>query len=313
MKPIKVGKKYKLVPRKLFVYNSIRKTIEKFASRPGFFASCEAWRSFHTNEGFMTDVYDGKLWKEWEEYLALPGNILLMLNVDWFRPYKHTVYSVGVIYLAILNLPRTLRFKPENIIIVGTIPGPHEPKLNMNTYLKPMVDELLQLWQGTQIAAEMSVFGSRTIRVALACITSDIPATRKLCGFYGLKANHGCSKCLKAFPTLSFSDSPDYSGFDRQNWPVRDLKVHREKAMQSIQAKTKSARDTIEREIGVRYSELLRLPYFDIVRGHQVDPMHNLFLGTAKNVTSLWKKIIFFLKYRYTRKSESNYSSCLCW
>lgn len=33
----------------------------------------------------------------------------------------------------------------------------------------------------------------------------------------------------------------------------------------------------IQHEAGVRYSELLRLPYFDIVRFHLVDPMHNLF------------------------------------
>lgn len=64
-------------------------------------------------------------------YLGIPGKLLLMLNVDWFRPYKHTVYSVGVIYLVIQNLPWTLRFKPE-IIIVGIIPGPHEPKLTIH-------------------------------------------------------------------------------------------------------------------------------------------------------------------------------------
>lgn len=196
-----------------------------------------------------------------------------MLNVDSFRPYKHTAYSVGVMYLAVQNLPHTLRFKPENIIVVGTIPGPHEPKLNINTYLKPMVDELLELWHGTQIRTEESVLGFRTIRVALACISSDIP---KLCGFYTFKAKYGCSKCLKVFPTTTFLDSPDYSGFNRHAWPLRDITVHREKAKKSNEANTKSARDTMEREIGVRYSELLRLPYLDIIKGHQVDPMHNL-------------------------------------
>ena len=38
----------------------------------------------------------------------------------------------------------------------------------------------------------------------------------------------------------------------------------------------------------LRYSELLRLSYFDPIRGHAVDPMHNLFLGTAKHVFSVW-------------------------
>ena len=67
----------------------------------------------------------------------------------------------------IQNLPQTLRFKPENIIIVGTIPGPHEQKLTINTYLKPMIDELLDLWKGIKIESRRSILGGRTLRVAL--------------------------------------------------------------------------------------------------------------------------------------------------
>ena len=26
------------------------------------------------------------------------SNISLMLNVDWFQPYKKTIYSIGIIY-----------------------------------------------------------------------------------------------------------------------------------------------------------------------------------------------------------------------
>ena len=66
-----------------------------------------------------------------------------MMNVDWFRPFKHTTYSIGVIYLVVQNLPRSLRFKLENVIIVGAIPGPHEPKYTINAYLEPMVEDFL--------------------------------------------------------------------------------------------------------------------------------------------------------------------------
>lgn len=93
MKVVKVGKKS---TRMLYVYNSIKNTIEKFASRHGFFESCEAWRNLNTGNRFMTDVFDGKLWNDWKDFLAVPGNLLVMLNVDWFRPFKHTTYSVGI-------------------------------------------------------------------------------------------------------------------------------------------------------------------------------------------------------------------------
>ena len=44
-----------------------------------------------------------------------------------------------------------------------------------------------------------------------------------------------------------------------------------------------------ESEVGCRYSVLLDLPYFDPVRMLIIDPMHNLYLGTAKYVfQKLW-------------------------
>ena len=47
-----------------------------------------------------------------------------MLNFDFFQPIKHrNEYSVGVLYLANLNLQRSVRFKWENTIVVGIIPG----------------------------------------------------------------------------------------------------------------------------------------------------------------------------------------------
>lgn len=47
-----------------------------------------------------------------------------MMNIDWFQPFKNrNDYSLGVIYFAILNLPRHIRYRSENIIIAGLIPS----------------------------------------------------------------------------------------------------------------------------------------------------------------------------------------------
>ena len=53
---------------------------------------------------------------------------------------------MGVIYLVLLNLPREIRFRKENILIIGVLPGPKESKGNINFFLKPLVDKLLDLW-----------------------------------------------------------------------------------------------------------------------------------------------------------------------
>jgi hypothetical protein len=50
---------------------------------------------------------------------------------------------------------------------------------------------------------------------------------------------------------------------------------------------SKSERESLERDFGTRYSVLLELVYFDPIRMTALDPMHNLFLGTAKHMMSV--------------------------
>ena len=89
---------------------------------------------------------------------------------------------------------------------------------------------------------------------------------------------------------MNFGEKPNYSGFERELWLKRDFKSHQDQGMKWKHAKTLAERHTIEREHGVRYTELLRLPYFDTIRFSVVDPMHNILLGSAKCVTALWRK-----------------------
>ncbi|CAB4046038.1 Hypothetical predicted protein, partial [Paramuricea clavata] len=72
-----------------------------------------------------------------------------MLNFDYFQPMKHrNDYSVGVLYLVVLNLRRSERFKWENVIVVGIIPNMDQEPKSLNEFLRPLVDELKVLWKG---------------------------------------------------------------------------------------------------------------------------------------------------------------------
>ena len=97
----------------------------------------------------LFDIYDGKIWKEFTDDQAEPffteehadSHIGLMINIDWFQPFKKSQYSVGVIYAVICNLPRSERFKPYNILTLAVIPGPNELKLQeINNYLYPIIN-----------------------------------------------------------------------------------------------------------------------------------------------------------------------------
>ena len=76
----------------------------------------------------------GTVWTDFKgrdgsRFMSNQRNLTLMMNVDWFQPFKHSPYSVGVIYLALMNLPCSERYKRENIIVAGIIPGPGEPSI----------------------------------------------------------------------------------------------------------------------------------------------------------------------------------------
>ena len=277
-----------LRPLLTYCYLGIKAPLQSLLLRPGFTEMCDKWRSRKISDNILSDVYDGKVWKEFQSYqnkpfLSEPFSFAVMINVDWFQPYKHVTHSVGVIFMTVMNLPRASRYIEDNVILVGIIPGPNEPHFTVNSYLDLLIDELLELWSGVELSTAV---GKRKIRCAVLCASCDIPAGRKLCGFLGHMAYFGCTKCKKGFP--GGIGNKDYSGYDRQNWTARTNEAHRRDALNLLKCRTKTEMAQKESSYGCRYSSL---PYFDAPRMLVVDPMHNLFTGTAKHyIHRVWLK-----------------------
>lgn len=103
---------------------------------------CMIWKEFMTTEN--------------SSFLNHRNNYALMLNLDWFQPFEHVKYSIGVIYVVILNLPRQERFKLKNVLLIGVIPDlNHEP--SVNSFISPLVDVLELSWsQGFQLLSSKS-------------------------------------------------------------------------------------------------------------------------------------------------------------
>ena len=74
-------------------------------------------QGYSSNSGYSNDVWDGRIWKSFNRdncencFFKNIHNVAFIMNVDWFKPFKHSEYKVGGIYLNILNLPRTQRYK----------------------------------------------------------------------------------------------------------------------------------------------------------------------------------------------------------
>lgn len=146
--------------------------------------------------------------------------------------------------------------------------------------------DLNKLWEGIQ----MRYAGSdnpATFRCALLGVACDLPAGKK-CGFLSYTANLGCSWCFEQF-SRGFGNENNYANFNTDSWELRTSTRHRSDVVKVLKCKSKTQKVKEESRLGCRYSVLLELPYFRLVEMLLVDPMHNLFLGTAKHFArNMW-------------------------
>ena len=124
---MKADKKY--YPFKTYYYYQLSESISNVLGQQDLLDLCEHWRKRVVPDNNLADTYDGRVLKIFMTFIGRPFpsnpyNLGLMLNCDWFQPFDLSTYSIGVLYLIILNLPCSIRFKPENILIAGIIPWP---------------------------------------------------------------------------------------------------------------------------------------------------------------------------------------------
>ncbi|GBC16225.2 hypothetical protein GLOIN_2v1848891 [Rhizophagus irregularis DAOM 181602=DAOM 197198] len=293
--PLSILKKNKdatiVVPRMFYPKPNIRQQLSILYQRPDFENMLKLSGTQRNENNIYSDIYDGKVWKNFPfdgstffTTETATTHLGLLLNLDWFQPFSYTQHSTGAIYASICNLPRSERNKPENIIYLGFLPGPKEAGLErINHYLAPIVDELLELWKGWKVPKTHQFSNGLEIKVALIVGSSDTPATRKLFG-------HGSAvmKCYRCDKRTTYSEEfrkTHYGGMqDYNEWVTKpaDLLLHRQYAHEWLQCNSKSSREAHFKVHGIRWTEVLRLPYMDPIRFAVVDPMHCLFLGVAK-------------------------------
>jgi hypothetical protein len=281
-------------PELTFPFAGIRQQLAVMFRREGFELSLRHWADHANFHSILADIYDGQVWQTFKETTdqnpnspkffrpeVADSNLGLMVNLDWFQPYEGTVHSTGVIYAAICNLPRDMRFRRENMLILGILPGPNEVSLHkINHYLAPIVDELSALWKGVTLNRTHECQNGKRIRAALILVSCDIPAARKICGH--VSALVLCHRCEKK---ANYENGQhNFAGMDEMDeWFVsRNSNQHRENALGWRRCNSDAARKRFVKDTGVRWSEFLRLPYFDPIQFLIVDPMHCLFLGIAK-------------------------------
>ena len=279
----------KTYPTRKFLYNDMKAWMANMLSRPDIEAHADrnvfANSQNHRTDLELRDIWDGKVFREFKgpdgKLFIQPGSqegrYIFSLCMDGFNPFimKEAGKKVSVcsIYMVLLNLPVGVRYRVENMYLVGIIPGPREPSLEqINHVLGPLVDDLLCFWEpGVFIKHTAHYAKGRLCHAALIPVVCDLPAARQISGFASHASTHFCSFCKLPLH--------DIDNLEANSWPVRTLTEHRQSASAWKSATSSAEQSKLYRQNGVRWSELLRLPYWDPTTFVVLDCMHSLLLG----------------------------------
>ena len=89
-----------------------------------------------------------------------------------------------------------------------------------------------------------------------------------------------CYKCEKRSTYSEEYRKTHYGGME--NYNSANASLHKKYTQEWLECNSKSSRKNHFKKHGVRWTELLRLPYMDPIRFAVIDLMHCLFLGVAK-------------------------------
>jgi hypothetical protein len=123
------------------------------------------------NDQVMVHPSDSEAWKDLdnfdEDFVRDAKNVCIGLAIDGFTPYNLSMasYSCWLIFAISYNLLPALCMKFEYMFLCLIIVGPDHPEPRINVMLKPLIEELKQLWEGVE-AYDYDLMQKFNLRVA---------------------------------------------------------------------------------------------------------------------------------------------------
>ena len=116
--------------------------------------------NYKSNNSTIKDIYDGNRYRELcnsyvtmddvkQSYRFFEDNceLALGLSLDGMCPFRRQKNTCWPIIVINYGLPPDVRTHLHNIICTSVIPGPYSPK-DLNSFLQPLIDKLLELAEG---------------------------------------------------------------------------------------------------------------------------------------------------------------------
>ncbi|GJV26133.1 hypothetical protein Tco_1378828 [Tanacetum coccineum] len=209
--PKKVLRYFSIIPRLQHLYKSSHTTNEMTWHATG---KC-------TEPGKMQHPVDSRAWKNFDtrypKFTAEPRNVRLGLATDGFNPFGNLSqsYSMWPVILTTYNLPPRLCMKESYLMLTLLIPGPKSPGKDIDIYLRPLIDDLKDLWALKGVKTIDVATGQKFNRRAMVLWTiNDFPTQSSLSGWSG-QGYMACPTCNKDTPSMRVLSKTAYVGHKR--------------------------------------------------------------------------------------------------
>lgn len=293
-----IGGKAYSKPVRTYLYQDFPTWFGRLICRPGFEALMDKpLTSVHTPQrSVFDDIWDSGVVRDFLgpdgsrffEYKGPEGRFLFSLAYDHFNPYHNKQagkkVSVGALFMVCLNLPPMIRHKFENMYLVGIVPGPKPPSLTQsNHFIRPLVTHLDVFWtRGLYFNSTPEHPGGRVAKGAVIPLICDLHAARQMGAFGSVGSKFFCTFCGLLLQEIEDVNPEHWS-------PIRTCAEHRQQADSWLHASTPEERTKLFEEFGVRWTEFLRLPYWNPSLFTVFDSMHGWHLNAIENhVRTIW-------------------------
>ena len=171
---------------------------------------------------------DSEVWKDFDNqypwFAQDARNVKLALATDGFNPFgtMSNNYSMWPVVLVPYNMPPWKCMKESFFMMSLLIPGPQAPGKDMDIYLRPLIDELKELWHDGIHTFDMSSGDYFRMHACLLWTIHDFPAYGSL-SCWSTKGYKACPTCNEDTSSQGIRSKICYMGHRRflplnHNW-----------------------------------------------------------------------------------------------
>ncbi|XP_066381574.1 uncharacterized protein [Miscanthus floridulus] len=181
----------------------------------------------------MRHPADGEAWEDFNrrypKFAADARNVRLGLASDGFNPFGNmsSKHSTWPVMLVPYNLPPWICMKQTSLLLSMIIPGPDSPGNDVDIYLQPLIDELLELWKGVQ-TCDASSRKKFPLRAALLWTINDFSALAYLYG-WTTSGTYACPSCGPATKSFHLKNGKKMCYMGHRRWLPQNHIYRRQK------------------------------------------------------------------------------------